>query len=70
MKRHSYARENSGILELLKVGDLLNVKYYSRKSAYASKWQKTAVRHITRKDQGRLRGHYLVGLEIIEDGRE
>jgi len=51
VKRHSYARENSGILELLKVGDLLNVKYYSRKSAYASKWQKTAV--VT--SQGRIK---------------
>jgi hypothetical protein len=70
VKRPSYARENSGILELQKVGDLLDVKYYSRKSAYASEWQKTAVRHITWNDQGRLRGHYLAGLEIMEDGRE
>lgn len=63
-------KENSSILQLLKVGDLLNVKYYSSKSAYPSDWQKTAVRHIIWNDQGRLRGHYLVGLEIMEDGRE
>ncbi len=59
-------KENSGILQLLKVGDTLNVKYYSIKSAYPSDYQKTAVRHITRNDQGRLKGHYLVGLEILE----
>jgi hypothetical protein len=70
VKRHSYARENSGILQLLKVGDRLDVKYYSSRSAYASEWQKTAVRHITWKDQGRLSGHYLVGLEMIGDERE
>ncbi len=63
-------KENSDILQLLKVGDTLNVKYYSIKSAYPSDWQKTAVRHITWNDQGRLKGHYLVGLEIIENARE
>jgi hypothetical protein len=59
-------KENSDLLQLLKVGDTLNVKYYSIKSAYPSDYQKTAVRHITRNDQGRLKGHYLVGLEILE----
>lgn len=60
-------KENSDILQILKVGDTLNVKYYSIKSAYPSDCQKTAIRHITRNDQGRLKGHYLVGLEILED---
>jgi hypothetical protein len=63
-------KENSNILQLLKVGDTLNVKYYSMTSAYPSDWQRSAVRHITWNDQGRLRGHYLVGLEIIENARE
>jgi hypothetical protein len=63
-------KENSNILQLLKVGDTLNVKYYSITSAYPSEWQRTAIRHITRNDQGRLKGHYLVGLEIIENARE
>jgi hypothetical protein len=63
-------KENSNILQLLKVGDTLNVKYYSMTSAYPSEWQRTAVRHITLNDQGRLKGHYLVGLEIIESARE
>jgi hypothetical protein len=63
-------KENSGILQLLKVGDLLNVKYYSSRSAYPSERQRTAVRHITWNDEGRLRGHYLVGLEILENAGE
>jgi len=42
----------------------------SIKSAYPSDYQKTAVRHITRNDQGRLKGHYLVGLEILEGWKE
>ena len=63
-------KENSVLLQLLKVGDTLDVKYYSIKSAYPSDCQRSAVRHITKKDQGRLKGHYLVGLEIIENARE
>jgi hypothetical protein len=63
-------KENSSLLQILKVGDLLNVKYYSSKSAYPSECQRTAVRHITRNDQGKLRGHYLVGLEMVENARE
>ena len=63
-------KENSHILQQLKVGDMLNVKYYSITSAYPSESQRTAVRHITWNDQGRLKGHYLVGLEIIENAIE
>jgi hypothetical protein len=63
-------KENSHLLQLLKVGDTLNVKYYSIKSAYPSDLQKTAIRNITWNDHGRLKGHYLVGLEILENARK
>jgi hypothetical protein len=58
--------EKSQILPCLKVGDTLKVKYYSNESGYPKDYQKTAIRHITRNDEGRLKGHILVGLEIIE----
>ena len=58
--------ENSDLLPRLRVGDTLNVKYYSAGSSYAHDYQKTAIRHITKSDQGRLKGHYVVGLEILE----
>ena len=59
-------KENSEIVSRLKVGETLNVKYYSTSSSPTRGYQKTAVRHITKNDRGRLRGHYLVGLEILE----
>jgi len=59
-------KENSDIVSRLKVGETLNVKYYSASSSPTKGYQKTAVRHITKNDRGRLRGHYLVGLEILE----
>lgn len=57
--------EHSQILPRLKVGDTLDVKYYSTDAAYPSRYQKSAIRHITRNDEGRLKGHFLVGLEIL-----
>jgi hypothetical protein len=59
-------REDSAILPRLKVGDILNVKYYAKDSPYASEVLRTAIRHVTKNDEGRLKGHYLVGLEILE----
>ena len=60
-------RENSNILPRLRVGDILEMKYYSTSSAYTSEPRKTVIREITRDDQGPFKGHYLVGLEILEE---
>ncbi|MBN1834093.1 MAG: tetratricopeptide repeat protein [Deltaproteobacteria bacterium] len=59
-------KENSDILPRLKVGDILELKYYSAVSAHVSEPRKTVIREITRDDQGPFKGHFLVGLEIIE----
>ncbi|MFC1533537.1 hypothetical protein ACFL7M_09265 [Thermodesulfobacteriota bacterium] len=59
-------KENSSVLPLLRVGDKLDTKYYSDKSIYPSKKMRTIVRHITKNNNGRLKGHYLIGLKIIE----
>ena len=59
-------KENSDILPRLRVGDILELKYYSAGSAYVSEPRKTVIREITRDDQGPFKGHYLVSLEIVE----
>jgi len=58
-------KENSDILHRLKVGDTIDVKYYSDDSSPPCDCQKTAIRHITKNDQGRFEGHYVVGIEIL-----
>jgi hypothetical protein len=59
-------KENSNILPLLKVGQTVKVKYYPEDSTPPTGYQKTIIRHVTKNDQGRLKGHFLVGLEILE----
>ena len=60
-------KEDSNILPRLKVGDTLHMKYYPTGPVYSPECLETEIRHITKNDQGRFRGHYLVGLEILED---
>ena len=59
-------KENSGVLNLLKAGDIMNMKYYSSGSNLSTDYMKTAIRHINKHDQGRFKGHYLVALEILK----
>lgn len=59
-------KEDSGILPWLKVGDILNMKYYSTDIVYPFENLDTEIQSITKQDQGRLKGHYLVGFEIID----
>jgi hypothetical protein len=60
-------KEDSEILSRLKVGEVLNMKYYTHDRICPTTCLETAIRHITRDDHGRFKGHYLVGLEIIMD---
>lgn len=63
-------KENSEVLALLRVGDTVNVKYYSPDSVHPSEGLATVIRHVTKNDQGRFKGHYLVGLEILPQKEE
>lgn len=63
-------KEGSEILSRLRVGEVLNMKYYPTDVISPSECLETAIRHITKDDQGRFKGHYLVGLEILRTGQE
>lgn len=59
-------KEGSDVLKSLKVGDILDMKYYTEEDSSQSNQLKTKIKHITNDDQGRFKGHCLVGLSIIE----
>ena len=60
-------KENSDVLPMLKVGDVLGMKYYSDGSAYPTDYLETEILNITKDDQGPFKGHYLVALELLEN---
>lgn len=60
-------KETSHILNYIRVGETLDMKYYTRDPAKPPRSLRTEIRHITKDDQGRFKGHYLVGLSILEE---
>jgi len=59
-------KEGSDVLKSLKVGDILDMKYYTEEHSSQPNQLKTKIKYITNNDQGRFKGHCLVGLSIIE----
>ena len=59
--------EDSGLLNRLKVGDILNLKYYTTNSSRPIEYLETEIRDIAKDENGRFKGLYLVGLSILED---
>jgi len=59
-------KEDSDLLNYLKVGDIFNLKYYTTDSSRPTEYLKTEIKHITKDDTGRFKELYLVGLSILE----
>lgn len=66
---HLLIEDTSDLISRLKVGDTVTMRYYSTDLRNPSEYLKASVQHITKKDQGRLKGHYLVGLDILRSRR-
>ena len=59
-------REGSEALRHLKVGNVLNIVCRSARPLEYHANLKARVVHATKNDDGQFRGHYLIGLSIIE----
>ena len=58
-------RHDSNIMNHLKVGDLLDMEYYSGKVLGTIDQAKTQIQHITKNEQGPFKEHYIVGLSKL-----
>jgi hypothetical protein len=58
-------KEDSAVLQHLKVGDTLDIQYNPPQAKGTPETFKTRIRHITPKEQDKTGGHFLIGLEII-----
>ena len=57
-------KEDSVVLNHLKVGDVFKMKYYTTESPSSTEYIKTKIQHITKDEKGRFGGHFWVGLSI------
>jgi hypothetical protein len=62
-------KEGSDVLNHLKVGDVVDMKYYPLKSSEQPEYLRTEIKYITKDDRGQFKGHYLVGLSVLEKQR-
>jgi hypothetical protein len=58
-------RQDSNMMSCLNVDDTLDMEYYSDKKEVPAENIKTHIRHITKIEDGRFNGHYLVGLGLM-----
>lgn len=63
-------KEESRVLESLEVGAVFDMTFYGPRDAARPQSLKAEIRHITWKNEGRFKGHYLVGLSIVRDPSE
>jgi hypothetical protein len=59
-------KEDSAVISHIHVDDVVRMKYYQEDDLQSSVVLKTKIRHITKDEEGRFKGHYLVGLSILE----
>lgn len=58
-------KEDSSVLKYLKVGDMVNMKYYKPDSSDPGDYLKTKIVHITKDEAGRFKGHFMIGISIM-----
>jgi hypothetical protein len=57
-------KSDSGLLEHLKVGRVMDMKYYKSDARKPAKSLKTEIKHVTEDNEGQFKGHHLIGLAI------
>ena len=67
---HVIIMENSEILGGIEVGKILKMKYYHDDFSRSSTHYQTEITNIDRIAEGRFKGHYIVGLSIVENQNE
>jgi hypothetical protein len=60
-------KSDSELLEHLKVGQVLDMKYYKSDARKPAESLKTQIRHLTEENEGQFKGHHLIGLAISEN---
>jgi len=59
-------KEDSNVLNHLKVDDTLDMTYYLNDTQGGGQEDlKTQIKHITKDENGRYQGHYMIGLSIL-----
>ena len=59
-------KEDSKFLSMIEVGQIVDADFISPKGTDPSGNYRVEIRHITKPNKGKVKGHFLVGLSILE----
>ncbi|MBU8909966.1 MAG: hypothetical protein KOO65_01735, partial [Desulfobacterales bacterium] len=59
-------RKDSKVLNYIKAGDILDMKYYPDEATANPMLHRTQIKHISEPESGKYQGHILIGLLILE----
>ena len=57
-------KENSAMINHLEVGQSLEIKFHSDSQPELNGYFEAKIKHITKIEEGRYKGHYIVGVNI------
>ena len=58
-------KEDSKFLDMIEVGKIVDTEFISPEGTNPAGNYRTEIRHITKTNEGKHKGHYLVGLKIL-----
>ncbi len=58
-------KEDSAMINHLEVGQSLEIKLHSESQAGLNGYFEAKIKHITKIEEGRYKGHYLIGVRIV-----
>ena len=58
-------KEDSAAMDHIKIGDIVKMKYYKAEASSPGKYLKTKIIHISKDEEGRFKGHHVVGIQIL-----
>ena len=61
-----FVSENSAVLNILDVGSVLDMKYWTAEKIRLVKYVRAQIKNITRQNHEPFKGHYKVGLSILQ----
>ncbi|MGD8301066.1 MAG: hypothetical protein PVI55_01525 [Desulfobacterales bacterium] len=61
-----FINENSAVLNILDVGTVLDMKYWTAEKIRLVKYVRAQIKNITRQTHEPFKGHYKVGLSILQ----
>ncbi len=60
-------KEGSAAMNHINIGDIVKMKYYKANSSSPGTYLKTKIIHISKDEEGRFKGHHVIGIQVLEE---